>query len=246
MNGTQMKLSIIIPAYNEERLITHCLESIDAALAVNSEFGYPSEVIVVDNNSTDRTAELASQAGARICFEPVNQIARARNAGAAAADGEWLMFVDADSWLNPSLLADIFSMIDKGMAVGCGSTMQMAGLPRWARFTLWLWSRVSIMCRWAAGSLLVCRADTFRDIGGFNEALYVAEEIDLSRRIKKWARQHGLGFVILTAHPLQTSARKMSLYSGKEIAGQFLRLGLHPRRAIHDKQQLGLWYDGRR
>jgi len=241
-----MKLSIIIPAYNEERLIGRCLESIDAALKANSHFGFCSEVIVVDNNSTDRTAELASRAGARICFEPVNQIARARNVGAADANGEWLMFVDADSFVNPGLLADIFGMIDAGTAIGCGSMMQMEGLPGWARFTLWLWSRVSTTCRWAAGSLFVCRTDAFRAIGGFDEVLYVTEEIDLSRRVKKWARQHGLEFVIFTAHPLETSSRKMSLYTGKEIARQFFRLALRPRRAPCDKQQLGLWYDGRR
>jgi glycosyltransferase involved in cell wall biosynthesis len=241
-----MKLSIIVPAYNEERLIGRCLESINSALAANSEFGFHSEVIVVDNNSTDRTAELAGRAGARICFEPVNQIARARNAGAAAASGEWLMFVDADSFLNPFLLADILGMIDRGMAVGCGSTMQMEGLPGWARITLWLWNRVSIICRWAAGSLVVCRADAFGDIGGFNEAFYVAEEIDLSRRVKKWAGQRGLKLVILSAHPLHTSARKMRLYSGWEIARQFMRLSLRPLRAPQDKKQLGLWYDGRR
>ena len=240
------QLSIIIPAYNEERLITHCLESIDTALAAKRQFGFRSEIIVVDNNSTDRTAELASQAGARVCFEPINQIARARNAGASMANGEWFMFIDADSFMNPGLLSEIVALIGSGTAIGCGSTMQMQGLPHWARFTLWLWSRVSIMCRWAAGSLLVCRADAFRDIGGFNEALYVTEEIDLSRRIKKWARRHGLKFVILTTHPLETSSRKMSLYSGKEIARQFFRLGLRPRRAPYDKQQLGLWYDGRR
>jgi glycosyltransferase involved in cell wall biosynthesis len=241
-----MKLSIIIPAFNEERLIGRCLESIDTALSANSQFDFSTEVIVVDNNSTDRTAELAVQAGARVCFEAVNQIARARNAGAAAAGGEWLMFVDADSLVNPCLLTDIFAMINSGRAVGCGSTMRMAGLPAWARFTLWVWNRVSIACRWAAGSLIVCRTDAFRATSGFNEAFFVAEEIDLSRRLKKWGRQRELKFVILAAHPLETSSRKMSLYTGRELAAQFFRLGLHPRRAPLDKQKLGLWYDGRR
>lgn len=241
-----MEISVIVPAYNEERLITSCLEAINTAFAANHVFGFRSEVIVVDNNSTDRTAELAKQAGASICFEPINQIARARNAGAAVADGEWLLFIDADSFLTADLLAEILGLISAGAAIGCGSTVQMTGMPAWARLTLWLWSRVSILCRWAAGSLLLCRADAFREIGGFNEAFYVAEEIDLSRRVKKLGRQRGLNFVILTRHPLQTSARKMHLYSGKEIARQCMRLCLRPLRAPQDKKQLGLWYDGRR
>ena len=148
---TSPLISVIVSVYNAERFIGSCIESLMA-------MDYPNdrvEIIVVDNNSNDRTAELAKHGGARVCFEPINQIARARNAGAAVADGDWFMFVDADSFVTPALLTDIFGVIDSGVAIGCGSTMQMAGVARWARFTLWLWSRVSVLCRWAAGSLMV-------------------------------------------------------------------------------------------
>lgn len=87
-----MHLSIVIPAFNEERLIESCLESISISCAGNSDRGLRTEVIVVDNNSTDRTARLARQAGDRVVFEPINQIARARNAGAEVATGDWLLF----------------------------------------------------------------------------------------------------------------------------------------------------------
>ncbi|MEP6879988.1 MAG: glycosyltransferase, partial [Nitrosospira sp.] len=76
-----MHLSIIIPAFNEERLIEPCLQSVSASLAANDRPGLTSEIIVVDNNSTDNTANLARQAGARVVFEPINQIGRARNTG---------------------------------------------------------------------------------------------------------------------------------------------------------------------
>jgi glycosyltransferase involved in cell wall biosynthesis len=241
-----MKLSIIAPAYNEERLLPACLEAIDAAVAANAGFGFATEVVVVDNNSTDRTAELAREAGARVCFEPVNQIARARNVGAEAATGEWLMFVDADSFISAGLLEDVFRLIEAGNAVGCGSTVQMDGLPRWAWIILKTWTWMSIVCRWAAGSLLVCRADAFREVGGFSLTLFAAEEIDVSRRLKKWGRRRRLKFFILRRHPLASSPRKLELYSGGEIARQFLGLALRPRRALRDKKLLSLWYDGRR
>lgn len=241
-----MKLSIIVPAFNEERLITQCLESIIAALAANTRFGFASEVIVVDNNSTDRTAELASRAGARVCFEPVNRIGRARNAGAAVAEGEWLMFVDADSAVSPGLVRDVFRLIDSGAKVGCGSTVRMQGLPLWGCMVLWGWTRISILFRWAAGALFVCRADAFRDVGGFSEILYAAEEIDLSRRLKKWGRPRGLKFTILRAHPLLSSSRKLELYTGWEIARQFFWLGVRPLRTLRDSKYLKMWYDGRR
>ena len=241
-----MHLSIIIPAFNEERLIEHCLQSVSASLAVNDRPGLTSEIIVVDNNSTDNTANLARQAGARVVFEPINQIGRARNTGAAEATGDWLLFVDADSILNPGLLADILRLIEEGKSVGCGSTIKMEGLPWWANWTLQLWTGFSILFRWAAGALVVCRSDAFRDVGGFNQELYAADEIDLSKLLKNWGRQRGLQFVILTRHPLESSPRKVKLYSGREIAGQILRVLLHPRRTLQDKKHLSVWYDGRR
>ena len=64
-----MLLSIVIPAFNEERLIEECLRSIHASLAANDRPRLSSEVIVVDNNSTDSTAELARGAGAQVVFE---------------------------------------------------------------------------------------------------------------------------------------------------------------------------------
>src|SRR5438876_11028275 len=68
-----------------------------SAMEAFAERGWPAELIVCDNNSDDRTAQIARAAGARVVFEPVNQIARARNTGAAHAAGEWLIFIDADS-----------------------------------------------------------------------------------------------------------------------------------------------------
>jgi glycosyltransferase involved in cell wall biosynthesis len=241
-----MHLSIVIPAFNEERLIERCLQSISTSLAANFTSALTSEVIVVDNNSTDDTANLARQAGAQVLFEPINQIGRARNAGAAEATGDWLLFLDADSVLNPGLLTDILRLIDEGKSVGCGSTLHMQGLPWWGNWIFQLWKGTSILFRWASGALMVCRSDAFRDIGGFNQELYAADEIRLSGQLKRWGRQRGLQFIILRKHPLETSARKVILYSAREIAGQILRVILHPRRTLQDKKQLSVWYDGRR
>ena len=112
-----MHLSIIIPAFNEESLITQCLKSVTDSLAVNRSAGFSYEIIVVDNNSTDNTAKLSKRQHARVVFEPVNHIGRARNAGAAAATGDWLLFVDADSLLNPGMITDILQMIESGKYV---------------------------------------------------------------------------------------------------------------------------------
>ncbi|MCP9450329.1 MAG: glycosyltransferase [Nitrospira sp.] len=241
-----MDLSIIIPAYNEERLIERCLASVFASLARCGKPDLASEVLVVDNNSTDRTARLAKEAGARVVFEPINQIGRARNAGAAVATGDWLLFLDADSLMSPELLADILMTIERNTCVGLGSTLLMKDLPWWAKGIFHFWRSMSIVCRWAAGALFVCRRDAFFDVGGFPEDVYALEEIELSRRLKQWGRRRNLQFVILTAHPLETSPRKVTLYSKTEIARQILRIFFRRGRTLRDKRLLSVWYDGRR
>ncbi len=244
-----MKLSFVIPAYNEAAWIERCLENIAVAVdacRLQSGNEFDVETIVADNNSTDDTAQRAEQAGALVVFEAVNQISRARNAGASAASGDWLIFIDADSDLSAGLLADVLALIDAGEHVGCGSLMHMDDMPGLAGWALRGWSLLSKRLNWAAGSFVVCRADVFAELGGFSEQLFVAEEIDFSRRIKKYARQHKSKFVVLRDNPLQTSNRKVGLYSEKELFWQMLRLMLRPRKAMRDKSALDVWYDGRR
>src|SRR5262245_18404182 len=89
------------------------------------EAGWESELIVCDNNSTDATAAIARAAGATVVFEPVNQIARARNAGAAAASGDWLLFIDADSHPSSELFADVADAIQSGSCLAGGSTVAL-------------------------------------------------------------------------------------------------------------------------
>ena len=240
------RLSFVVPAFNEEKLIGACIGAIRRAAATLRDFNVTAETIVVDNNSSDRTAEIAAAAGARVVFEPVNQISRARNAGAGAAAGDWLIFVDADSEPSAGLVGDVAALIESGRYVGCGSTVRMDGLPRWARLVLRLQAAASVVFGWAAGSFIVCRADAFRAVGGFSEELFASEEIDFCKRLKRWGRNRGLRFRILRGHPLKTSARKLQLYSGREMFRQMLLLTLRPRRTARDRSALDMWYGGRR
>jgi len=104
-------ISIIVPAFNEEKLLGASLAEIKSAAAAFTARGWQVELVVCDNNSTDRTPEIARAAGAKVVFEPVNQIARARNCGALAASGNWLVFVDADSHPSAGLFADVAEQI---------------------------------------------------------------------------------------------------------------------------------------
>lgn len=171
--------------FNEEQLILDCLNSTKESVSANKKPVFTHEVIVVDNNSTGKTAQLARQADAKVVFEPIDQISRARNTGTAAATGDWLLFVDADSLLNPGMVTDILHMIESGKYVGCGSVMHMPDLPWWGTATIGFWTVLSVTFRWASGALVVCRSDAFRDAGGFNQEMFAADEIDLSKLLKK-------------------------------------------------------------
>lgn len=87
-------ISFIIPAYNEERLLGHTLRAIQHATRALDDQG---EILVVEHASTDRTAAIAHEHGARVVAVKCRQIAATRNAGAREATGEMLVFVDADT-----------------------------------------------------------------------------------------------------------------------------------------------------
>ena len=244
-----MKISFIVPAFNEALWIESCLHSIASAVEEcghSRHSDFVSELVVVDNNSTDDTGQRAQNAGARVVFEPVNHISRARNTGAKAATGDWYIFVDADSQLSAGLLSDVLAMIENGDHLGCGSLVAMSGMPRSTRWLLSFWSWVSKNLHWAAGSFVVCRADVFSTLGGFSEDLFVAEEIEFSRRVKRYANEQKKKFVVLRDHPIRTSNRKTELYSSKELYAQLIRLVLRPRKTMTDKAALDVWYGGRR
>ena len=239
-----MRLSLVVPAFNEERLIAATLEHLHAGIAALERRGWSGELIVCDNNSTDRTAEVARAAGATVVFEPVNQIARARNAGARAASGDWLLFVDADSSPGPQLFEEVLGVVESGKCMGGGCTVMLPGAPLGVRAWVAAWNLTSRTMRWAAGSFLFCEAAAFRAVGGFSEELYAAEEIDFSRRLK--ARFPGRDFIILHRHPLATSGRKVELYSAREqlaFTWQMLTAG---RRTLRSRDACSMWYDGRR
>ena len=120
-----LKVSVVAPAFNEERLLAGSLVATRTAMRAFEEAGWMTELIVCDNNSTDRTAEIAREAGAEVVFEPVNQIARARNAGAARASGDWLVFVDADSYPTLDLFREMVVQVASGRVLAGGATVTL-------------------------------------------------------------------------------------------------------------------------
>lgn len=240
-------ISVVVPAYNEERLLASSLEAIRDSCVQFEKRGWTWELVVCDNNSTDRTAQIAQAAGARVVFEPVNQISRARNAGAAAATGDWLIFVDADSAPGRGLFSEVAGTIAAGRCVAGGSTVAFPGDTALApRLVVAAWNLVSRATKWAAGSFMFCEAAAFRAVGGFSEALYASEEIELFRRVKRFARRERRSVVILHRHPLLTSARKVRLYGWGELGMFALKTIAGRGRTLRSRDACYSWYDGRR
>jgi glycosyltransferase involved in cell wall biosynthesis len=242
----RVQISVIVPAFNEEKLLGASLAEIKTAAAAFTPLGWDFELIVCDNNSTDRTADIARAAGAKVVFEPVNQIARARNCGAAAATGDWLVFVDADSHPTAELFADVAEQIRSGCCLAGGVTIRLDEKMFVAGLVTHLWNYASRCNRLMAGSFIFVEAAAFRNVGGFSHEFFAAEELDLSLRLKKLARTLGKKIVILHRHPLKTSARKMKLYTPREMGGFLLRSVFNHRRTVRSREQAFLWYDGRR
>ena len=237
---------MIVPAFNEERLIGETLRRIQSALEAFSPRGWETELIVCDNNSTDRTAEIARAAGANVVFEPINQIARARNRGAEAATGDWLIFIDADSHPSAALLNDVAAQIESGRCLGGGCTVVLGGNYPRANWIARMWNGVSRTFRWVAGSFIFCETKAFREVGGFSDKLFASEEIEFSKRLKRFARSRKKKIVILHRHPLMTSARKLHLYTAREHFRFLLRTVLGGGKTLASREACHTWYDGRR
>ncbi len=242
-----IRVSVVVPAFNEEKLLPACLASIRSAAVAFEKVGWAWEMIVCDNNSTDQTAAVATEAGARVVFEPVNQIGRARNRGASQAQGEWLVFVDADSEASAELFRELHGVLASGKAVGGGACL-MADDSTSAKMQvpLAVWNRLSRLARWPAGSFLYCRRDIFEELGGFSLKHFAAEELELARRMKRAGRPRGLRMVILPRARLRTSSRKVELYSMGEILRTMLQVTLGYFWSTRSARSCFMWYDGRR
>lgn len=230
-------ISFVIPAHNEEYLLGQTLEHV---IASARGIGQPFEVIVVDDASTDRTAVIAQEAGAQVVPVDHRKIAAVRNAGAAHANGDLLVFVDADTLLSEVTLRAAIAALDAG-AVGGGTRVgvsdQIGLLPR---VILGVWNIISRVLRWAPGCFIFVRRDVFEAVGGFDEQYYVAEELYFSHAMKRQGR-----FVILPVSVF-TSGRKARMYTLGQLMSKTLRILLSGPSGFRRKQGLDLWYDAPR
>jgi glycosyltransferase involved in cell wall biosynthesis len=230
-------VSFVIPAHNEEAFLAACIRSIrESATAL----GLAHEIIVANDASTDGTGEIARQEGAQVVDVSLRHIAAVRNAGARAARGERLVFVDADSRVDAPLIEAAMAKLDEGY-VGGGAGVRFAEpVAWWVTMVLHLVMGIMRIGRWAAGSFVFCTRAAFEAVGGFDEAFYAAEEIATSQRLKTQGR-----FIVLR-ETLVTSARKVHGRGFWEMNRIHLGLLLRGRSGLRKREHLDFWYRDRR
>ena len=230
--------SVVIPAYNEEDYLPGTLDTLADAMA---QVPHPGEIVVADNNSSDCTADVARERGARVVFEPENQISRARNCGASAARGQYLIFVDADTRVSGALLCAAIEALQGGQVCGGGAPVASSDpASRTVRLSMTFWNFVARALGWAAGSFVYCHREAWSDIGGFSHELYASEELDFSRRLKRWGRPRGMRFRILST-PVDTSLRKAEWFTARQLLTMMGQYAFMPWR-LRQRKHCELWY----
>lgn len=201
-------ISVIIPACNEEAFIAGAIESIfSAAAAASTTF----EIIVVLNRCTDGTEAIAHAHGCRTIHNDEKNLSAIRNAGARTARGTIIVTLDADSRASKNTFLEIKRALSTGRSVGGGTVI----LPeRWSLGILLtgIFLLPAILLERLSGGLFFVTKKDFDSLGGFDETIYSAEDIDFARRLKKLGRETGRKFTTLWRAPIITSCRKFDRF----------------------------------
>jgi len=230
-------ISFVIPAYNEELELSATIAAIHAA---TSGAAQQCEVIVVDDASTDATPKIALRAGAKVVHIDRRQIAAARNAGAHAAQGGYLFFVDADTRINRTHVIEAIAALKAGCAGGSARVALDGSIPIWGHVLLRAFGTLYFGLNLGAGAFLFTNRRNFDMVGGFDEQYFAGEEVYFSLALRKLGR-----FKVLR-EPIVTSGRKLRMYPARQFLCNFFGVIIGGPRGVRSRAKLRLWYDGKR
>lgn len=203
-----MKVSIVIPAHNEEKYITKCIESVnDSSKIANVDV----EIIIVLNRCKDNTEKIAKSLGAKTIKDDIKNLSHIRNTGIKLAKGEIIMTLDADSLVSKNLISEVLRLVKTDKYVGGGVRIKPERKSLGLFFTdLFLRLNLFVMGV-SAGSFWFKKKD-FEKINGFNEKILIAEDLDFAKRLKKYGKTKNKKFNNSKKSFIITSCRKFDKY----------------------------------
>ena len=200
-----MKFAVVIPAYNEENYLPDTLRAVAAASADLS-----CEIIVVDNESTDKTAQIAKDFGATVITESEHNISVVRNTGAKAASADLFVFLDADTIVPPELFQKIFEAMKDDKCFGGTVAVEYGEFERkWMKYYIFAWKFWEKFFNMKQGAAQFCRRAAFETLGGFDTSIYVGEDIEFYWRLTKFAKQNGGHLFFIKQPKVKTSPRRL-------------------------------------
>jgi len=216
-------ISLVIPAYNEEALLPRLLDTVETARAGYQRGRDAVEVVVADNASTDATASVAEKLGCVVVPVAERRIASARNGGAAAARGEIVAFVDADSRIHPAT----FDAVDR--AVADGRWVAGATGVRLERWSLGIAVTYAIMIPWVwllrmDTGVVFCRRVDFEAVGGYDERRLFGEDVQFLWDLRRLGRERGQRLVRLRGVKAIASMRKFDRWGDWHYVTSLFRL----------------------
>lgn len=202
-------LSVVIPAFNEAGYLPRYLPTVQAAMRYwEGRSRSRGEIIVVDNASNDGTARIANSLGARVVHEPVRNIARVRNTGAAVAGAPLLFFVDADVALPREAIDVAVAQLRSGTSVGGAIPPLYTPRRLGARLLCGFWDWYRRRHGGAQGVAQFCTADAFHALRGYRTDLYMSEDVEFFRRLQEYGDNQGRPVVIVDELRVRPSTRR--------------------------------------
>lgn len=213
-----MLLSIIIPTFNEEKLLPNLLRSIE------EQSFKDLEVVVADNNSTDDTNLIALKSKAKVVKGGMPS--DGRNNGAKSAQGEWLLFLDADVILPPNFLEEAFIEIKKQNFCVASCLVEPISDKKIDKFlhntVNWYMKAVQKFSPHVSGSCIFIKKEIHQSIKGFDEKMKLAEDHDYISRASKVAK-----FGFLQGVRIPISVRRLEKDGRFNIAVKYLAVEAH-------------------
>jgi len=231
-----MKISVVVPAYNEEKYLPLTLEKIGVSL---SKVDCVWEIVVVDNESKDATAQIAENFGAKVVSEGEHNIARVRNTGAKNSVGDVLVFIDADTLVPETLFQKILEAMKNEKCFGGAAAVDYEKFERkWMKYYLLGWQFWGTVFNMKQGAAQFCRKSIFDELHGYDETVFMGEDVLFYWKLSKFTRRNN-GFLHFIKTPkVVTSARRFDRMSFWKTL-----LLTHPAFILLTSRKKSFWKD---